>query len=305
MKPRTLSNKLAALTLLLMSNSWTSPAAWAETQTVDTAKIEQLTGLKGKLNDTEGVFKVAVPRSDLKVTVAGVHMTPPMGLTSWAAFTKDGEQTLVMGDIVLLEGQVNPVMSVALDQRLEVTALHNHFFWDSPKVMFMHIGGRGSEDTLAAAVGKVFAKIKETSEDKGQAPHIEIEPANTSLDPKKIEGILGVQGEMTDGVYKLTWGRTTKMGEHAIGNTMGVNTWAAFVGSDVQAVVDGDFAMYEDELQAVLKALRASGIHIVAIHSHMSMESPKVMFLHYWGIGSTTDLAKALKSALDTQRRGP
>jgi len=305
MNARTLSNKLAALTLLLMSNSWTGPAAWAETQTVDTAKIEQLTGLEGKLNDKEGAFKVAVPRSDLKVTVAGVHMSPPMGLASWAAFTKDGEQTLVMGDMVLLEEQVNPVMSVALDQGLEVTALHNHFFWDSPKVMFMHIGGRGSEDRLAAAVGKVFAKIKETSEDKGQAPHTEIEPAKTSLDPKKIEGILGVQGEMTDGVYKLTWGRTTKMGEHAIGNTMGVNTWAAFVGSDDQAIVDGDFAMYEDELQAVLKALRASSIHIVAIHSHMSMESPKVVFLHYWGIGSTSDLAKALKSALDTQRRGP
>jgi len=305
MNARTLSNKLAALTLLLMSNSWTGPAAWAETQTVDTAKIEQLTGLEGKLNDKEGAFKVAVPRSDLKVTVAGVHMSPPMGLTSWAAFKKDGEQTLVMGDMVLLEEQVNPVMSVALDQGLEVTALHNHFFWDSPKVMFMHIGGRGSEDRLAAAVGKVFAKIKETSEDKGQAPHTEIEPAKTSLDPKKIEGILGVQGEMTDGVYKLTWGRTTKMGEHAIGNTMGVNTWAAFVGSDDQAIVDGDFAMYEDELQAVLKALRASSIHIVAIHSHMSMESPKVVFLHYWGIGSTSDLAKALKSALDTQRRGP
>jgi Domain of Unknown Function (DUF1259) len=305
MNARTLSNKLAALTLLLMSNSWTSPAAWAETQTVDTAKIEQLTGLEGKLNDKEGVFKVAVPRSDLKVTVAGVHMSPPMGLTSWAAFTKDSEQTLVMGDMVLLEEQVNPVMSVALDQGIEVTALHNHFFWDSPKVMFMHIDGRGSEDTLAAAVGKVFAKIKETSEDKGQAPHTEIDPAKTSLDPKKIEGILGVQGEMTDGVYKLTWGRTTKMGEHAIGNTMGVNTWAAFVGTDDQAVVDGDFAMYEDELQAVLKALRAAGIHIVAIHSHMSMESPKVPFLHYWGIGSTTDLAKALKSALDTQKKTP
>lgn len=246
-----------------------------------------------------------MPRSDLKVTVAGVHMSPPMGLTSWAAFTKVGEQTLVMGDVVLLEEQVNPVMSVALDQGLEVTALHNHFFWDSPKVMFMHIGGRGSEDTLAAAVGKVFAKIKETSDGKGQARHTEIAPAKTSLGPKKIEGILGVQGEMTDGVYKLTWGRTTKMGEHAIGNAMGVNTWAAFVGSDAQAVVDGDFAMYEDELQAVLKALRASGIHIVAIHSHMSMELPKVVFLRYWGIGSTTDLAKALKSALDTQRRGP
>jgi Domain of Unknown Function (DUF1259) len=305
MNTRCLARKVTFLTCVLMNASVGIPPIWAATQALDTAKIERLTGVKGKLNDKEGVFKVAVPRSDLKVTVAGVPMTPPMGLTSWAAFTKDREQTLVMGDVVLLEEQVNPVMSVALDNGLEVTALHNHFLWETPRVMFMHIGGSGSEEKLAAAVGKVFAKIEETSEGKAQAPHTEIEPAKTSLDPKKIVGILGVPGEMTDGVYKLTWGRTTKMGAHAVGNTMGVNTWAAFVGSDAQAVVDGDFAMYEDELQAVLKALRSAGINIVAIHSHMSMESPKVAFLHYWGIGSTTELAQTLKSALDTQRRTP
>ncbi|MCA1602457.1 MAG: DUF1259 domain-containing protein [Acidobacteria bacterium] len=299
MNTRYLASKVTILTLVLMNASVGVSPASAAAQTIDTAKLEQLTGVKGKLNDKEGVFKVAVPRSDLKVTVAGVRMTPPMGLTSWAAFTKDGEKTLLMGDMVLLEDQVSPVMSVALDSGLEVTALHNHFLWDAPTVMFMHIGGSGSEEKLAAAVGKVFAKIKETSEGTGQAPHADLDPTKTSLDPKKIEEILGVQGEMTDGVYKLTWGRTTKMGEHAIGNAMGVNTWAAFVGSDAQAVVDGDFAMYEDELQSVLKALRTAGIHIVAIHGHMSMESPKVVFLHYWGIGSTTELAKALRSALD------
>ncbi len=302
MNARALS-KIAALSLLLVSSSGTLPTVRAAAQTIDTAKIERLTGVKGKLNDKEGVFRLAVPRSDLKVTVAGVRMTPPMGLSSWAAFTKDGAQTLVMGDMVLLEEQVNPVMSVALDNGLEVTALHNHFLWEHPRVMFMHIGGRGDQEALAAAVGKVFTKIKETS--GAQAPHTELDSAKTSLDPKKIEAILGVQGEMANGVYKLTWGRTTKMGAHTIGNTMGVNTWAAFVGSDAQAVVDGDFAMYEDELQTVLKALRAAGIYIVAIHSHMSRESPKVAFLHYWGIGSTTDLSRALKSALDTQRRIP
>ncbi len=305
MNTRYLRRNVTILTLVLMNASADAPPAWAAAQTIDTAKIEKLTGIKGKLDDREGVFKVVVPRLDLRVTVAGVRVTPPMGLTSWAAFSKDGEQSLVMGDVVLLEDQVNPAMSVALDNGLEVTALHNHFLWDAPKVMFMHIGGRGDESTLATAVGKVFAKIKDTSGGKGQAPHTELEPAKTSLDPKKIEGILGTQGEMTDGVYKVTWGRTTKMGGHVIGNAMGVNTWAAFVGSDPQAVVDGDFAMYEDELQPVLKALRAAGIHIVAIHSHMSMESPKVAFLHYWGIGSTTELAKALKSALDTQRKIP
>src|SRR5678810_47034 len=115
----------------------------ASTVPIDTAGIERLTGAKGKLDDSEGVFKVTMPRTDLSVSAAGVKITPPMGLTSWAAFSSTGSQTVVMGDLVLLEDQVNPVMSVALDNGLEVTALHNHFFWETPRVMFMHIGGFG------------------------------------------------------------------------------------------------------------------------------------------------------------------
>ena len=269
---------------------------------LDTAKIEQLTGGKGELNTQEGVFKVSVPRTDLAVTAAGVKMTPPMGLTSWAAFQQMGPQTMVMGDIVLLEDQVNPVMSVALTNGLEITALHNHFFWDTPKVMFMHIGGMGSEETLAGAVGKVFATIKETSGGKGTVPYADLDPAKTSLEPKHIEEILGVKGQMANGVYKVTIGRATNMHGRDVGNTMGVNTWAAFVGSDDTAVVDGDFAMLESELQPVLKALRGAGINIVAIHQHMAMESPRVMFLHYWGAGPTRALATGLKAALATQQ---
>jgi len=268
----------------------------------DTAKIESLTGLKGAMNEQEGVFKVSAPRSDLSVTAGGVKLTPPMGLTSWAAFKHVGNHTVVMGDTVLLEDQVNPVMSVALENGLEVTALHNHFFWDSPKVMFMHIGGMGSEEKLAEAVGKVFAKIKDTSGGKGEMPHAEIDPAKSTLDPTKIDAALGVKGDYKNGVYKATIGRETKMHGESMGNTMGVNTWAAFAGSDDQAVVDGDFAMLEPELQNVLKALRASGINIVAIHQHMSGEQPRVLFLHFWGIGKTVDLAKGIKSALDTQK---
>src|SRR5205823_5072026 len=129
-------------------------AAPAHGDALDTAKIEQFTGAKGKLDEKEGVFKVSLPRSDLHVTAGGVKLTPPMGLTCWVAFTKVGEHTtMVMSDLVLLEDQVNPVMSVALDNGLDVTALHNHFFWDSPKVMFMHIGGMGDEEKLAEAVG--------------------------------------------------------------------------------------------------------------------------------------------------------
>src|SRR3989454_2755075 len=222
------------------------------TQGFDTASIEQLTGAKGKLDEKEGAFKVSVPRSDLTVSAAGVHLTPPMGLTSWAAFKRSGKDTMVMGDMVLLEDQVNPVMSVALDSGLEVTALHNHFFWDSPKVMFMHIGGMGDEAGLAGAVGKVFVKIKETSGGKGDVPTVDIDPAKSSLDPRKVDAVLGKSGELKDGVYKVTMGRVTTMHGETMGSTMGVNTWAAFAGSDDKAVVDGDFAMLESELQGVL-----------------------------------------------------
>ena len=269
---------------------------------LDTATIERLTGVKGELSEKEGVFKVSAPRSDLDISVAGVKMTPPLGLTSWAAFQKAGDHVMVMGDMVVLEDQVNPVMSAALESGLAVTALHNHFLWDAPKVMFMHIGGTGNEAQLAGAVGNVFTTIKDTSGGKGEVPRVELSPAQTSLDPKPIEDLLGVKGQLASGVYKVTIGRTTKMHGHEVGNTMGVNTWAAFAGSDEKAVVDGDFVMLEPELQPVLKALRGAGIHVVAIHNHMVEESPRTVFLHYWGVGPTRALATGLKAALETQR---
>jgi hypothetical protein len=300
MKIKWISATLAIGSMMFLATVALSIAAGGK---FDTAKIEQLTGTKGELNEKEGVFKVSAPRTDLEVTAAGVKMNPAMGLTSYAAFIRVGAKTMVMGDTTLLEDQVNPVMSVALDSGLDVTALHNHFFWDSPKVMFMHIGGMGDEEKLAAAVGKVFAKIKETSGGKGQIPKDDIDPGKTSLDPKNIESIIGAKGQMANGVFKITIGRTTKMNGHEVGNAMGINTWAAFAGSDQQAVVDGDFVMLEKELQSVLKALRSAGINVVAIHNHVETESPRVVFLHYWGVGPTTDLAKGLKAALDTQKK--
>ena len=275
--------------------------AGARPKQLDIAKIEQLTGAKGKLDEKEGAFKVSLPRNDINVTAAGVKMTPPMGLTCWASFMPMGAHAMVMGDQVLLEDQVNPVMSVALDNGLEVTALHNHFFWDSPKVMFMHIGGTGEEAKLAEAVGKVFAKIKETSGGKGETITADIDTSKSNIDAKKIDAVIGHPGDLSKGIYKVTIGRTTKMTGETIGNTMGVNTWAAFAGTNDKAVVDGDFAMTEQELQGVLKALRGANIDIVAIHNHMTGESPRIMFLHFWGVGSTTELAKGIKAALDTQ----
>jgi hypothetical protein len=292
--------RVLAVIALLTVSVWHASAA--DAATLDTAKIEALTGAKGKLDEKEGAFKVSVPRTDLTVSVGGVPLTPAMGLTSWAAFKPTGAHAMVMGDLVLLEDQVNPVMSTALENGLQVTALHNHFFWDTPKVMFMHIGGMADQEALATAVGKVFAKIRDTSGVKGGAPSGNIDPAKTTLAPEKIEAVLGVKGELKDGVYKVVIGRVAKMDGAEIGSTMGVNTWAAFAGSDDEAVVDGDFAMLESELQAVLKALRAAGINVVAIHQHMTGETPRIMFLHYWGVGPTAALAGGLKAALDTQK---
>lgn len=297
-----LAKPLAIAYLCILLNN-TSTNASSESS-LDTAKIETLTGRKGTYDKNENVFKVSLPRSDIHTLVNETKMTPPMGLTAWAAFTPAGDSTMVMGDIVLLENQVNPVMSVALDNGLEVTALHNHFLWDSPKVMFMHVGGTGDQKKLAEAVGKVFAEIEKTAAAPPQVQKVKSDPSQTTLDPAKIDLVFGAKGQMSDGVYKITFGRTTTMDGFKMGNAMGVNTWAAFVGSDELAVVDGDFAMYEQEVQTVLRTLRGSGINIVAIHNHMIMEQPRVIFLHFWGIGKTTDLAKGLKAAMDTQK-GP
>lgn len=274
-------------------------ASLCPAQSLNDKRIEELTGLKGIWSEKENVFKVAAPREDLSVTAAGVHITPPMGLTSWAAFTPMADHVMVMGDLVLLEDQVNPVMSAALENGLSVTALHNHFAGETPRVMFMHIEGMGKEEDLAASIGKVFSKIRETGRGKGSTPKASIDPKNTSLDPDALDRILGTSGEMKDGVYKAVFGRTTEMDGQKVGNAMGVNTWAAFAGSRDEAVVDGDFAMLESKLQSVLKSLRAADINVVAIHNHMTGENPRIMFLHFWGIGSAARLAEGVRSALD------
>ncbi|MBZ5586951.1 MAG: DUF1259 domain-containing protein [Acidobacteriia bacterium] len=296
---------LAALTAVAVMAGAAPALVSAESPGLDTALIERLTGAKGAYDAKEGVFKVSVPRSDLSVRVAGVRLIPAMGLTSWAAFQRTGGHVMVMGDMVLLEDQVTTVMDAALGSGLEVTALHNHFLWDEPKVMFMHIGGMGAEAELAAAVGKVFAAIRDTGAERQRRPVAEIDPARTTLDPKKIGAILHVPVSPAGGVYRAVVGRTASMGGTNVGNAMGVNTWAAFAGSDDRAVVDGDFAMLEGELQGVLKALRAGGIDIVAIHQHMAGETPRIFFLHFWGVGPTEGLARALRAALDRTSAAP
>jgi len=272
---------------------------------LDTARIDEITGLKGKMNEKEGVYKVTFPRNDVKVVVDGWTMPPFMGLATWAAFTKGAHaEAMVMGDTVLFEDEVNAAMAAALDNGLSVTALHNHFFFDQPKVFFMHIEGEGTTEKLASAVKRVYdttkairgpdAKPAESFSVVGQ-PSL---PEKNSINAAPLNEILGTQGEWKDGMVKFTIGRPAKMHGVTIDKDMGVNTWAAFAGSDDNAIVDGDFAVTEDELQPVLKSLLKDKINIVAIHQHMTHEEPRIMFFHYWGRGRAKDLANAVKGGI-------
>lgn len=295
-----------SFTPLVIALALLTSTAQAELSQKTRGSIDQITGSKGAYTADEDVHRVSFPRSDLRVTIESRPAHPFMGFGSWAAFTPAKGGTMVMGDIVLLEDEVSPAMSAALDNGLEVTALHNHFFYESPRVMYMHIGGHGDAEKLATAVRRVIdaqRAVRTASAEPARAFAGQPVPTENRITASTIDEILGTKGEINNGMYKATIGRTATHHGTKVGKQMGVNTWAAFAGTDEMASVDGDFAMTEDELQGVLKALRKAGIHIVAIHNHMTHEQPRYVFLHYWGKGPAQELARGVRSALDTQKR--
>jgi hypothetical protein len=273
---------------------------------IDEKAVADATGVEKPEKSPDGVVKASFPRKDVEVAVDGWKMPPFMGLTSWVAFTagrKGVADAMIMGDLVLFEDEVNPVMSVLLEHGVQVTALHNHFFYDTPHVYFMHVGGEGTVQALGGGVRSALDKVTEIRK-KAPKPArgygLAALPGKSTIDGAKLEAVLGVKGQAKDGLFKATMGRSaTASCGCSVGKTMGVNTWAAFAGSDENAVVDGDFAVAEGELQPVLKALRAGGIDVVAIHHHMSGETPRILFLHYWGRGRAAELAASVKKALD------
>ncbi len=276
------------------------------TEPLDVKRIGEVTGLSGAWNADQSVYKVTAPRNDVPILVDGWKMPPFMGLTSWAAFKAGkGSGLMVMGDFVLFEDEVAAAMKAALGHGLAVTALHNHFFHEEPRVFFMHIGGEGDLDTLAGGVKSIITAVKSLRASAPQPTQtfgLSALPAENHITAPEIEKILGTKVQANNGMAKAVIGRSVTMecGCEA-GADLGVNTWAAFAGTDDNAVVDGDFAVTEEELQTVLKSLTGDGINIVAIHSHMTGEKPRLLFLHYWGRGSTASLAHSLKQALDRQ----
>ena len=264
------------------------------------AAVLQTLGRPGDYKDN--VLKVNIPRSDLKVTVDGVATPTPFGFGGWVALTKgDHGMDVMMGDLVLTEAEVNPVMSAVLDNGLEVTALHNHFFFDTPRIFYMHVHGHGATAELARKIQPALALIGKTPQ-PGVATAAQGRVIEGTLDTDALARIVGTPGERNGAVYKITIGRpdfTVKEMGATINARMGLNTWAAFYGNDTDAVVAGDVAMLSSEVTPVLKTLRANGIDIVAIHHHMTATDPDVYFLHYWSKGAAQKLAAGVKAAVD------
>jgi hypothetical protein len=254
----------------------------------------------------DNVLKVNIPRNDLKVVVDGVATPTPFGFGGWIALEKgSGSMDVMMGDLVLTEAEVNPVMSAVLEHGLDVTALHNHFFGETPRIFYMHVHGMGRAADLANRIQPALALIGKSA--PAASATAQGRAITGNLDTAQLAKIIGHDGEQNGQVYKITIGRADmpikEMGA-AINARMGLNTWAAFYGSDSDAVVAGDVAMRESEVTPVLKALRTNGIDVVAIHHHMTSTQPTVYFLHYWGKGPAQKLATGVKAAVDQLGRG-
>jgi hypothetical protein len=265
-------------------------------------KIGQAAGAKATITK-DGVVRIGWARTDVPVKVDGMPLEPFAGLGSWAAFTPSSHGAMVMGDTVVFEDEVTPAMDGAFARGLEVTALHNHFFHDEPKVYFMHIGGMGEPEQLASAVKDVWDAIKKVRADHPTlARRFSGEvPTKGVVNAAAIEKILRHPSESQKGIVKVTIGREGTMHGVKIAGSMGLTTWAAFSGSDALAAVDGDFIMTGPEVQPVLRALRRARIQIVALHNHMIGERPAFFFIHFWGKGPAQELAKGVRSALDAQ----
>jgi hypothetical protein len=270
---------------------------------LDVAKIEQITGMKG--TEKNGEYKISVPQNDLKVMVDGFQIIPPMGLSSWVAFTPCGDSAMVMGDLILTEIDFKWIQQEVINQGFSITAIHNHFLRNRPVVMYMHIDRTSDVTTLANGVKAIFDKIKEV---RGKDPQSEkADSVQNTLNVAQLDAIIGQKGEMSKGVYKYTIGRPdVQLVEHGIpvSSFMGFNTWAAWQGTPDRAAVCGDFVMLENEVAPVIKALVIHGLEVVAVHNHMVHESPKTFFLHYWGVGNAELMAKGLKAALDETGKG-
>ncbi len=263
--------------------------------------VEQAIGRSGQVQ-ADGAYKVSFPRGDLKVTVADVELKPALALGGWVAFSKPGKDSMIMGDLVLTEDEVTPVMSSLENNGVQVTAVHNHVLHESPRIMYMHIGGHGEAVKLATAVKEAVALTKAPAPKAPAAAQQDI-----GIDTTAIEQALGHQGKVNGGVFQVTVPRAEAIhqgpapaGGMKIPNSMGISTALNFQPTgNGKAAITGDFVLTGAEVNPVIRALRSNGIEVTALHSHMLDDEPRLFFMHFWANDDAVKLAKGLRAALD------
>jgi hypothetical protein len=288
----------AGCALLLMIGSLSS--AQQQVSTADWKPVEQALGKSGSMQPGD-VYKVSFPRSDLKVTAAGVELKPALALGTWVAFKRMGDMTVVMGDLVLTESEVTPVLSKLQQGGVETTALHNHVLNESPRVMYMHIHAMGDAVSIAQAIHNALALTK--------TPFASSPPTATAdigIDTKQIDQSMGQSGKVNGGVYQFSIARadeiTDLIGDHkmaippAMGLAQAINFQPTGAG---KAAITGDFVLLASEVTPVMKALRENGIEVTAVHSHMLTDNPRLFFMHFWANDDALRLARGLRAALD------
>jgi hypothetical protein len=262
----------------------------------DFKAVEQALGRSGQ-PQADGAYKFGLPRGDLKVTVEDVQVKPALALGSWVAFSSPGSDAMVMGDLVLAEDEVSPVMLALQEKGLQITALHNHLLHETPRVMYMHIAGHGDAVKLAAAIKQVIALTKTPAPSQPAST-----PPTIDLDTSAIDQALGHKGKVNGGVYQVAAPRAEKITDAgmAVPGSMGLGTGMNFQPTgEGKAAITGDFVLLGSEVNPVIKALRQNGIQVTAIHSHMLEEQPRLFFMHFWANDNAVKLAKGLRAALD------
>jgi hypothetical protein len=259
--------------------------------------VDDAMGRQGQ-DQPDGAHRFAMPRSDLKVTANGVEIKPGFALGAWAAFQRMGNHSDVMGDLVLTESELGPVMQKLVDSGIEITAVHNHLLNESPRIMYMHIHGQGDPVKLATSLHDALALTKTPSAapaPSGPAPDL-------GFDSKQLDSILGQSGKNNNGIYQYSVPRAEKItdGGMPIPNSLGITTGINFQPTGTgKAAITGDFVMTAREVNPVIKALRQNGIAVTALHSHMLDEQPRLYFMHFWANDDAMKLAKGLRAALD------
>ncbi|MDB5136046.1 MAG: hypothetical protein JWP37_2649 [Mucilaginibacter sp.] len=305
---------LAGTALLLpMGKLLALPLPTAKTPPITTdemAAIDAALGKKGSYKDAEQVYTTPLPRNDLKMKIKGEPVPIPFGFGGWVSFKKttDGKSAMVMSDTVLQMEEVNPLISAAHANGLEIAAIHNHFFYEEPRIFYMHIHGMGNIADLAK---KYADTIRDSKIFPANQPAPSPPPTITgkeNFDLPALDAIVKYTGTVNGPTYKYTIGRADvkvmAMGVEMTTN-IGLNTWASFAGKQDDAHIAGDIAMLQSEVNTVIKTLRAHNLEVVAVHNHMLGDDPHMIFLHYYGRGNAATLAQGFRAALDVLGKAP